>query len=276
MEEINNSLNKNDMATAAKSIECFSGGAEEDVILWILEVRFTRAIIGGSEEDMKRVILLKLRGAARSWASEVIGESVNGVTLDELIELLINRFSSQQQTEVTLSKFLTERNPSSREEFTDLLKHATGLYKKGYMNIVPLTQVVIKKSPTEIKSLLVQAAETLQTWDQFIKRAEDIAWIAFPDKCLNRIERKDVQVSEKQYCEWHETNSHNTRNCKFFNRLKELYKRRGKQVSERNVMRAPVQYVRPISELRQDQIQCLRENTEEEDINEFVNKDLNI
>nr|AHW68383.1 hypothetical protein NP_05G12 [Nosema pernyi] len=66
---------------------------------------------------------------------------------------------------------------------------------KGYMNIVPLTQVVINKSPVEMKALLLQTAESAPTWDMFRKRAEDIAWIAFPDKSLNRVESSSKRNS---------------------------------------------------------------------------------
>ncbi|KAF9762429.1 Retrovirus-related Pol polyprotein from transposon [Nosema granulosis] len=225
MEEINSFMISSDMATAAKSINTFSGESNEDVLTWLQEVKFVRGVIGSSEEETRKMMLLKLRGAALSWAAEVLGERSTEISLGELIELLKTRFSSQQTTEISLSKFLTSKHPSTREEFTDLLRCANDLFRKKYMNIIPLTQVVINKAPVEMKALLLQAAETVQSWDQFMKRAEDIAWIAFPDKTLNRVESNARPISPKNYCEWHESDTHNTRDCSFLKQLKEQYKR---------------------------------------------------
>ncbi|KAF9762436.1 hypothetical protein NGRA_2011 [Nosema granulosis] len=108
---------------------------------------------------------------------------------------------------MSLSKFLTSKHPSSREEYTELLTYANDLFKRNYMNITPLTQVVINKASIEVKALLLQAAENAPSWDQFLKRAEDVAWIAFPDKTLNCIEKCSSvnAVTSNTYCEWHES-----------------------------------------------------------------------
>jgi hypothetical protein len=95
--------------------------------------------------------------------------------LEELLEVLKVRYGSQQQTDISLSRFLISRPPVSSQEFTQLLNEATTLHKKNFMNIVPLTQVVINKAPAEIKPLLFTTAESVRTWNEFVKRAEEIA-----------------------------------------------------------------------------------------------------
>lgn len=59
-----------------------------------------------------------------------------------------------------------------------------------------------------MKALLIQ---TTGSWDDFIKRAENVAWIAFPDASLNRVEKDKTAGSwddnKKKWCVWHETAS---------------------------------------------------------------------
>ncbi|KAF9761522.1 Paraneoplastic antigen-like protein 5 [Nosema granulosis] len=147
------SYSNSNMATATKAINTFAGGADEDILSWLQEVAFVKGVIGASEEDTRKLLLLKLRGVALSWAAEVVVENASNIRLESLIELLKQRFSSQQKTEISLSKFLTSKHPTSREEYTELLKFANDLFKKNYMNITLLTQVVINKSPVEVKAL---------------------------------------------------------------------------------------------------------------------------
>ncbi|KAF9761551.1 Paraneoplastic antigen-like protein 5 [Nosema granulosis] len=161
----NENLNKRfnyDMATAAKSIKTFSG-TEEDIITWIDEVLFITTLLHYSDEAIVRTILLQLRGVALSWATEVLGTRANEMNTETLRSVLINRFGAQQRTVLSLSRFLTSPSPKTRGEYTAFLNDASILFKKNYMNIVPLTQVVINKSPGDMKALLLQAAETSQS-----------------------------------------------------------------------------------------------------------------
>lgn len=81
------------------------------------------------------------------------------------------------------------------------------------MNIVPFTQVIINKSPSEIKPLLFTTTEPVQTWDKFVKRARRHAWISFPDKILNVISSNKNTSSNENYCDCHETTGHRTKDC---------------------------------------------------------------
>lgn len=49
-----------------------------------------------------------------------------------------------------------------------------------------LLQIIINKSPVEIKSLLYQIANSGITWDSFIGKTEEVALIAFPDNTFAR------------------------------------------------------------------------------------------
>ncbi|KAF9762438.1 hypothetical protein NGRA_2012 [Nosema granulosis] len=76
------------MATATKSINTFAGEKDEDILSWLQKVAFIRGVLGASEEDARKQILLKLRGAALSWAAEILGEGATNISLQSLIELL--------------------------------------------------------------------------------------------------------------------------------------------------------------------------------------------
>jgi hypothetical protein len=52
------------------------------------------------------------------------------------------------------------------------------------MQEAALFQMIVNKSPIEIKGFLYQTASVAKTWDEFMQKAEGIAWIAFPDKIL--------------------------------------------------------------------------------------------
>ncbi|KAF9760594.1 Retrovirus-related Pol polyprotein from transposon [Nosema granulosis] len=214
------------MATTTKSLKTFSGTEDEDVITWLEEISFITKLLRYTEEDTVRTTLLQLRGVALSWATEVLGARANELNFERLRSALVNRFGSQQRTDLSLSRFLTAPSPKTRGEYTSFLNDASILFKKNYMNIVPLTQVVINKSPGDMKALLLQAAETAQSWDSFIKRAENVAWIAFPDHTLNRVEQdqRTHESSGKMYCEWHEVNTHDTKDCVTLKKVKEKYK----------------------------------------------------
>jgi hypothetical protein len=62
------------------------------------------------------------------------------------------------------------------------------------MNDTALAQMIVNKSPIEIKSLLYQTAVETKSWDSFVQTAEEVTWIAFPDKTY--LEYKGTKVSE--------------------------------------------------------------------------------
>lgn len=128
-----------------------------------------------------------MRDTALSWASELIEKNQWKIQLDNFLVLFRKRFSNLYKTEISLSNFLTSASPTTREEFTDLLNAGTILYEQQLMNTGALAQVLIGKCPDNIKSLLFQSMEQANDWHGFIQRAEQVAWLAFPNKTLNRV-----------------------------------------------------------------------------------------
>ncbi|KAF9752795.1 Retrovirus-related Pol polyprotein from transposon opus, partial [Nosema granulosis] len=106
------------------------------------------------------------------------------------------RFININQTEISLVKFLTSPPPATREEFSKLLESGTILYERNMMNTTALTQVLLTKSPDALKPLLFTAAEQANDWQSFIQRAEQVAFIAYPDKMLNRIEARGYNKAQ--------------------------------------------------------------------------------
>ncbi|MGL5706969.1 MAG: retropepsin-like aspartic protease [Aeromonas sp.] len=122
---------------------------------------------------------------------------------------------------------------SNYNEYIELLRDASLLLNKGCINGRSLIQRVISKSPTEIKSLLIIKAETSGSWDSFRKTAEESAWVAFPEKIVNSVERRIKQEEEDQqptetvriqrqtdqrikkslFCQIHEYGNHKTNEC---------------------------------------------------------------
>ena len=56
------------------------------------------------------------------------------------------------------------------------------------MSDAALAQMIVNKERVELKALLYQKTTEGLTWDGFTKKAEEMAWIAFPDKVLSRVE----------------------------------------------------------------------------------------
>ncbi|KAF9762051.1 Retrovirus-related Pol polyprotein from transposon 17.6 [Nosema granulosis] len=175
------------MATVANGIREFNGNEEEDANIWLRDVLLITNLMNFTEEDTLRIIVMKLRNTALSWTSETLQQASGTIRLEEFLALFKKRFTNLYKTELSLSNFLTSPTPTTREEFTDLLKNGTTIFELKSMNAESLAQVIIGKSPNTIKPLLFQAMEHSNDWHTFIQRAEQVAWLAFPDKILNRI-----------------------------------------------------------------------------------------
>lgn len=93
-----NDFSKFNMATT-KGLRYFTG-EEEDIITWIDEIIFLTSATDLNEDETVKIILLQLRGVALNWASEVLGIRAKDLKLSELKNALINKFSSQQRTDI--------------------------------------------------------------------------------------------------------------------------------------------------------------------------------
>ncbi|KAF9747745.1 hypothetical protein NGRA_3500, partial [Nosema granulosis] len=234
------SSSNNNMATALNGMKEFYGKEEEDANVWLRDILMIAKLSGFTEEETLRAIILKLRESALSWASELIEQREWKIYLEDFITLFKKRFTNFYKAEISLSKFLTSPSPTSREEFTALLRAGTILFEQKLMNTWALAQVLIGKCPDNIKSLLFQAIEQLNDWHAFIQRAEQVAWLAFPDTVLNRISSNDNSNAynnnqektkwknqqkfkytyRERICIIHGKGSHDTNHCKTYVLLK--------------------------------------------------------
>lgn len=113
----------------------------------------------------------------------------------------------------------------TQEQFVSLLREATLLYERNFINAEALTKLVIARAQVEIKALLFQTALGSASWHDFLKKAEESCWIAFPEKILSRVERGGTSrptlykkhpnsKQKRKFCELHgETSSHDTAEC---------------------------------------------------------------
>jgi hypothetical protein len=212
------------MATAQKIFRTFGGNDNEDVSVWIRDVLLVAEVCQMNEKDVIKGMIMSLRDGALSWASQILSGRTNMLTLNDIISLIKKRFGVQKRTEMTLSRFLAAEHPRSRSEFSELLRDGTWIHEKNMMNNTALAQMIVNKSPIEIKALLYQTASMVNTWDEFVQKAEEVAWIAFPDKELSRVEHesnkthhyKTTKRSSEKYCILHGKGSHSTKECKKF------------------------------------------------------------
>ncbi|WUR03671.1 reverse transcriptase [Vairimorpha necatrix] len=119
--------------------------------------------MGLTENQTARLICLGLRGPALSWIAMAF-ERVSKLDLAEVTKSLKLRFYSSLKTLATLDE---KGNP--------LIEEQTMEYKA-------VSLIVIKKSPSVLKSILYDFARQCQDWSEFLRRTEEVSWIAFPMK----------------------------------------------------------------------------------------------
>lgn len=168
-----------DMASAVKFMPKFSGKDEEDVTIWIRDCGLVVRMAGLSEEMTLRVMILSLEGTARFWAAQA--SVCENLTFKTFTEKIRRRFSNQNRSNQTLSRFLTTKQVTSYYEFRALLKDATLSYEKNLLQTNLLSQMLIAKAPTEIKAFLFEKGNKTDDWHTFVTAAEKTAWIAFPE-----------------------------------------------------------------------------------------------
>ncbi|MGL5707633.1 MAG: retroviral-like aspartic protease family protein [Aeromonas sp.] len=249
----NNDMNKSyNMATDKKLLRTFGGDVMEDISVWIRDAMLLAEVFEWSERDTVKMLIGALKDDALSWASQVLSGSINVITLESLVSQLKKRFGDQKKTELTLSRFLSSAHPRTREEFSGLLRDATAIFEKKMMSNETLAQMIVTKSPSEIKALLYQTALSVSSWDAFVQKAEEVSWIAFPDKMLTRVEEnrksnpnmnRPFKKRMKKFCVLHGEGSHSTRECKRLDEMLELERKdinsKKKNVYEVEIDREP-------------------------------------
>ncbi|KRH92925.1 LTR retrotransposon, partial [Pseudoloma neurophilia] len=191
----NNNKFNYDMASAVKIMPRFSGEDTEDVTVWLRDCALVAVTAMMSEDTTLRAMILALDGKARSWASQATQGKIT--TRDSFVQLIKGRFSNQCSNNITLTRFLSTSQAASYDDFAKLLKDATLLFERSLLQSTPLIQLVIAKSPTELKAYLLEKGKSSEDWHQFVSMAEESAWIAFPEKLqINSVNRNPQNVNE--------------------------------------------------------------------------------
>ncbi|KAF9760631.1 hypothetical protein NGRA_3076 [Nosema granulosis] len=146
---INNLLSSSsfnyNMATATNGIREFNGNEDEDANIWLRDVLLITKLMNCTEDDTLRIIVMKLRNTALSWTAETIQQANGTMSLEDFLILFKKRFTNLYKTELSLLNFLTTQTPTTREEFTNLLKNGTTIFELRSMNAESLAQVIIGK-----------------------------------------------------------------------------------------------------------------------------------
>ncbi|MGL5771315.1 MAG: pol polyprotein, partial [Bacteroidales bacterium] len=180
------------MASTANATKEFFGNEEEDVGLWLKEIKMTARVVNLNEEQQTRLILFKLRGVAQTWAVSNFNSSQT-ITLNEVTNGLLKRFSNSKNKMERLNKFMAIKITRNKEELRKLTETATFLVSNGYMDVEPIIKLTILKCPSEIRSILYQATHEEYDWNKFLRALDNVSWLAFPDEAndINRFGREE-------------------------------------------------------------------------------------
>jgi hypothetical protein len=145
------------MATVLKTVQEFNGDDEDDATKWLQESRMMTSIARLDEEQTLIALMMKLRGAALTWLTQIKRNS-NEINLDDFSRRLEQRFSTQNSTEKILRRFLNIDVVASENEYNAMLKDATTLYERKSIGNEALYKLTIGKTPDVLKPILLQLA----------------------------------------------------------------------------------------------------------------------
>lgn len=235
MQGINKEYSEHDMASIGKSIPEFHGLEEEDVFAWSKGAKLIAHILGLSDEILLKHMLVKLRGHALNWAVKTL-ELQPDMQLNSFLQQLHERFANTEKTHKILEEFLQTKSVSSRNEYLEMLKKGEYLIEKNCLNTVSAIKLIIARAPIVLKPILLQVASTSNSWEAFIKLAQDTMWIAFDQVSTEQIiiENRNIMRTQgyhtkkegrnygkKSFCKLHGNCNHDTPNCRLLKQLEE-------------------------------------------------------
>ena len=232
------------MATATKTARFFAGEDDEDVVLWLRDIKTLAWAMSYDESSTIRYLVTNLKGKALTWAASIIEKSPT-ISQSEFIEQLKIRFSPEGLEDKILNRFLNTKIAKTRDEFKQMIDDATRIKEGGIINLRSLAKQFIVRCPPEMKAYLFQAAYS--SWDEFIKSAENAVWMAYPDKIPSAADfipqsyvvaptskRKWSNKLEK-FCAIHGKNGHSSEECKTIAKLESAGWRRNKKSENRSI-----------------------------------------
>ena len=85
--QLNKDFLINDMATATKAARFFAGEDDEDVVLWLRDIKTLAWAMSYDESSTIRYLVTNLKGKALTWAASIIEKSPT-ISQSEFIEQL--------------------------------------------------------------------------------------------------------------------------------------------------------------------------------------------
>ncbi|KAM0677531.1 hypothetical protein BDAP_001857 [Binucleata daphniae] len=198
------------MASALETIRTFSGQPDEDITSWIKEVTLVQRLLNLPDDTTLKAAALRFRNTAQKWHSELIVKEKN-LDLKTFFIKCSDRFCNTQAVHETLEKFLAHKTATTREEYKKILNMATFLLEKGCLSQKPMVKLLIGRSPSELKVLLLQAVTNCDSdWYEFIKIIEENMWIAFPENTLQTMTQNVLPIHyKKPYKKTYDSQSRN-------------------------------------------------------------------
>lgn len=205
------------MASTLKTFEPFTGTSEEDVNKWIKKTLMKTELFNLGEHETKIMVLLLLKGTAEEWLID--HSQLKMLPLLEILKQLAARFTTQVSTEKILERFLKREEVTSVEEYEAMLQDASTLFMRESINGASIIKLVIKKTPTNIQSILYLLSQTTANWQEFRAKASEVTWLGFETGAsVNALsyQKTDRRPRPKRrfFCKQHgENNSHPTEKC---------------------------------------------------------------
>ncbi|WUR04693.1 LTR retrotransposon [Vairimorpha necatrix] len=109
-------------------------------------------------------------------------ERASELDLAEVTKSLKSRFYSSQKTLATLDEFDKPQQFGNLDAFIDFCRKGNSLIEQQTMECKAVSPIVLKKAPSALKSILYDFVSQCQDWSEFLRRTEEVAWIAFPIK----------------------------------------------------------------------------------------------
>ncbi|KAI5151526.1 hypothetical protein ENBRE01_2196 [Enteropsectra breve] len=242
-------LFKTDMATTTKAIGEFAGEDKDNVEERIKSVEVIGRLMAYPEENILKIADLAMRGQAKIWAISTLARDDEVPMWGNFKIELRQRFVSQKKTSEILTAFFSSKQAKTYDEYSKLLKNAKTILERGSINLEPLMKQVIAKSPPEMKGILLQGVMEGCDWNKFLSIAENLAWIAFPEKIsnVNAIEQEVQEVDalrmtrkgpwsnnnqQRKYCRLHGEVGHTTGECEVIKLIetKGWYRKQNKSI----------------------------------------------
>lgn len=239
---INKQLNQTilDMASAVNATKEFSGKENENIEAWIKEVKMIGKVTQLDPISIFKLILIKLRGVAQSWASELY-EKEPHIELNEFVKRLCQKFCEKKNDTMEVLERITKKGEvKSIDELKKLIKDTTIIIERGGMNVEMVIKIVINKMPGALKPMAYQIGYENYDWVDFVRRLEECAWMGFmnsipesreEDKNICEVKQVGAFKQKRVKCLIHGWCRHTTEECWSIKKLAARSKNKNKNVN---------------------------------------------